>query len=99
MNLLKSQNYNPSKVFEKGVERYRASFHEAKVTVQISFARNTVSDLRKVHPCPVAVVLSCHSCCGDMASEAEKAGLFRELTKPMYILEELDRVSSVSQGC
>ena len=69
------------------------------MTTQISFARNIVSDLRKVHYCPVAVVLSCHSCCGNMVSEAEKAGPFRELTKSMCILEELDRVSRASQGC
>lgn len=54
------------------------------MTVQISFARNIVSDLKKVHHCPVAIVLSCHSCCGDMASEAEKAekaGLFSRVNK------------------
>lgn len=63
------------------------------MTVQISFARNIIPDLRKVHYSLVAMVLSYHSCCGNMVGEAEKVGIFGELTKSMYILEELDCVS------
>lgn len=55
--------------------------------MQTSLARSIVSDLRNVRYSLVALVLSCHSC---MVGEAEKAGIFEELTKSMHILEELD---------